>query len=381
MNGRERMEAVLARERPDRLPIQGVNGWAETIERWQQEGMPGNADLNEVLGLTDPEGALSPPLNLNMVPEFPIQVVERDERYVVLRDEFGVTKRMLRADFERSGGFKKAAGQMSAMSQWLEYPVRDLASWKSIYETRLQPTLAGRLPADWTARRQAFIRDSQERWVTFFCFPLFGLFGPLRELMGFERLVFAMVDEPGLVHTIISDLTDFWLSAFDQVLRDGVRLDQITFFEDMCATKGPLIGPAMFREFLSPGYRKVIGGLQEMGVRLFCMDTDGNAWAILREMIAAGLNGISPCEVQAGMDVGELRAAFPSLYLNGGIAKRALAQGPAEIDAELEARFWVAWEHGAYTPALDHLAPPDISYANIQHYARRYLELAHSRPK
>lgn len=376
MTGRERMQAVVAGERPDRLPIQGVDGWAETIERWEREGMPKGVAPGQALGLVDPDGPISLPLNLNMVPEFPIRIIEQDERYVVLTDEFGVTKRMLRADFEQSGGRKTAAGQMSAMSQWLEFPVKDLASWKAIFETRFQPTLAGRLPPDWVERKKDFIREAQDRWVTYFCFPLVGFFGPLRELMGFERLVFAMVDEPALIHTMISDLTDFWLSAFDQVLRDGVRLDQITFFEDMCSTQAPLIGPTMFREFLAPGYRKVIGGLKEMGVRLFCMDTDGNAWALIPEMIAVGLNGISPCEVQAGMDAGRLREAFPDLFLNGGIAKGALAKGTAEIDAEVESRFRTAWAHGRYTPALDHLAPPDIPYANAQHYARRYLELA-----
>jgi len=76
------------------------------------------------------------------------------------------------------------------------------------------------------------------------------------------------------------------------------------------------------------------------------------------------------------LGTGRLREAFPDLFLNGGIAKGALAKGIAEIDAEVESRFRTAWAHGRYTPALDHLAPPDIPYANAQHYARRYLELA-----
>jgi hypothetical protein len=58
--------------------------------------MPKGAEPSQALGLVDPDGPISLPLNLNMVPEFPIQVVEQDERYVVLTDEFGVTKKMLR---------------------------------------------------------------------------------------------------------------------------------------------------------------------------------------------------------------------------------------------------------------------------------------------
>jgi hypothetical protein len=176
----------------------------------------------------------------------------------------------------------------------------------------------------------------------------------------------------------VEDLTDFWLEIFSRTLREGVRLDQVTFFEDMCATKAPLIGPAMFREFLSPGYRKVTGGLREMGVRLFCIDTDGNAWHIIPAMIEAGINGLHPCEVQADMDTGRLREAFPELYLNGGIAKRALTLGGKEIEEEVARRFRVAWEGGRYTPAIDHSAPPDIPWPNLKKYAACYRAWAHS---
>lgn len=376
MNGRERMRAILAGEGFDRLPIRGIGGWAEAIERWKTEGMPDDVAPGEALGLIDPDGSMELPLNLNMVPAFPIRILEKSERYVFLVDEFGVTKKMLRSDFERTDGFKKAAGSMSAMSEWLDFPVKDLASWKAIYEERFQPNIENRLPDDWQAEKASFVQEAEARWITFFCFPLVGFFGPLRELMGLEHLIFTMVDDPALIHTIIDDLTDFWLASFDLVLRDGVRLDQITFFEDMCSTRAPLIGPKMFREFLSPGYSEVIGGLREMGVSLFVMDTDGNAWAILPEMIAAGVNGISPCEVQAGMDAENLREAFPGFFLNGGIAKGALTKGPAEVDAEMECRFQTAWKGGRYTPSLDHGAPPDIPWANLQHYAHRYLELA-----
>ena len=377
MTGRERMEALLCGARPDRLPIGGIDAWAEAVERWRREGMPDGVTASETLGLVDPDGPLELPLNLNMEPEIPVQILDKGDRYVVLIDEFGVKKRMLREDFDRSGGYKTAAGDMSAMSEWLDMPVKDLASWKALYEERFQPNVEDRLPEDWgRGGRADFIRRSEERWVTFFCFPLVGMFGPLRELMGFETLLFNMVDNADLIHTILDDLTSFWLASFDQVLGQGVRLDQITFFEDMCSTRTSLISPSMFREFLSPAYTKMIEGLSDMGVRVFAMDTDGNAWPILPEMISAGLNGVSPCEVHAGMDAGKLREAFPELYLNGGIAKGALTKGPTEIDSEIEDRFEVAWQYGRYTPSLDHLAPPDIPWVNVQHYARRYLELA-----
>ena len=264
------------------------------------------------------------------------------------------------------------------MSQWISFPVKDMASWKTILEERFTPALEDRLPKDWSQQKAAFVKDSKDRWVTFFCFPLVGMFGPLRELFGFENLIYLMVDSPDLIHTVLDDLTDFWLRSFDGVLRDGVHLDQITFFEDMCSTRSSLIGPSMFRELMSHRYKRVIGELRSMGVSLFSLDTDGNAWPILPDMISAGLNGISPCEVSAAMDAGRLLKAFPTLYLDRGIAKGALAEDLAAIDTEMEVRFQTAWDQSRYTPNLDHLAPPNIPWQNIQHYAKRYLELAHA---
>ena len=375
MTGRERMLTIVAGEKPDRLPIRGVGGWAEAVERWHSEGMPCGASESEALGLVDPDGGIDLPLNLNMVPGFPVRVLEKDERHVLLVDEFGVTKRMMRDDFDRTGGCKVEAGSMSAMSHWLAFPVKDMTSWKQIYEERFQPDVRSRLPVNWGADKAEFIRKAKTRWVSFFCFPFFGLLGPIRELMGFEGVVYAMADDPDLIHTIVDDLTDMWVSVFDQVLHDGVRLDQVMLFEDMCSTRAPLVGPSMFHEFFSPGYRKLISVLRSLGVNLVCVDTDGNGWKIVPELLSTGVRGLSPCEVHAGMEAEPLREAFPELYLQGGIAKGALVLGHEQIDVEVERRFRTAWAYGRYVPSLDHLAPPDISWSNMQHYAGRCLEL------
>ena len=44
--------------------------------------------------------------------------------------------------------------------------------------------------------------------------------------------------------------------------------------------------------------------------------------------------------------------------------------------AEVVRRFQTAWLGGRYTPSLDRGAPPGISWASLQHYARMYLELS-----
>lgn len=50
-----------------------------------------------------------------------------------------------------------------------------------------------------------------------------------------------------------------------------------------------------------------------------------------------------------------------------GIDKRALAQGPEAIDAELE-RVRPLIEEGGYVPGLDHSMPPDVPLANYVYF-------------
>ena len=136
----------------------------------------------------------------------------------------------------------------------------------------------------------------------------------------------------------------------------------------------PLVSPAMFREFFAPYYKKVIGGLKAMGVRYFNIDSDGDARLLIAELMKCGVTGIHPCEVNAGMDVEELRKEFPAFILKGGIDKRALARGPEAIDSELGRRMSFAWRSGRYVPYPDHGLPPDISWENVKYYAKQNLQ-------
>jgi hypothetical protein len=56
--------------------------------------------------------------------------------------------------------------------------------------------------------------------------------------------------------------------------------------------------------------------------------------------------------------------------LQGGIDKKVLAQGPAAIDRELEAKVPVALG-GGYIPHVDHATPPDVPFEYFAYYRRK----------
>lgn len=373
MNGRDVCSAIYEGVTPDRLPVEGLWPWAETLERWHSEGLEPERHPHQVLDLVNND-VLPLPLDLNMVPRYPVRVLRADEQYVIIIDEFGVTKRLLRAEYDVTRGLMANAGLASSMSQWLDFPVKDLHSWKTIYEERSRPVLSERIPQNWAECKAEYVELAETHWVSFFCFPMFGFFGLLRQWIGFERLMVAMAgDEPGLIDTIVADLSSFWLEIFSAMLEDVPR-DEIIFFEDIASTRASLIGPAMFRRFQAPGYRKIIGGLREMGVHYFTPGTDADIRLLIPEALALGLTGTRPEEVNAGLDVAQLRLDFPTFIINGGIVKRVLARSTADIDDELARCFDVAWKKGRDIPRLDHSAPPDVSWSNALHFAQRFRE-------
>ncbi|MCJ7736350.1 MAG: hypothetical protein MUQ10_03415, partial [Anaerolineae bacterium] len=92
--------------------------------------------------------------------------------------------------------------------------------------------------------------------------------------------------------------------------------------------------------------------------------------------IECGITGMLPFEVQAGMDIVEVRKQYPQLQIYGGIDKNLVAQGKDAIDRELERKMPTLLKQGGYVPFVDHIVHPDISWENFVYYRRRVRELA-----
>jgi hypothetical protein len=52
----------------------------------------------------------------------------------------------------------------------------------------------------------------------------------------------------------------------------------------------------------------------------------------------------------------------------GGLDKRQLMKGRAEIDQELDRKVEPVAATGGYVPMVDHLVPPDVPWSNFCYY-------------
>ena len=354
MTDRERFLACMLGEPVDRPPYWLFwSPWPTTWRRWQAEGKPAElgtfADVRAHFGAESPPCVL--PVNVGPCPKIERRVVEESDEFVIHVDGWGIKRR----DFKGH----------ESMSEFLEFPVKTRADWEAFRERRLDPDDPERLAGPWRERAEEWSAEGRALQLGYY--PDCGVFGSVRWLLGDEECLLAFYDDAPLVHEIMEHVTDIYVTVFEAVAAE-VRVDAIHIWEDMAGRHGPLISPAMWEDFMGPCYRRIKALADRHDIPIISVDTDGRPHDIIPPMMAAGVNYLYPQEVAAGCDVNEMQQLFGGLAMMGGIDKRALADGPAAIDEELE-RIAPAVEAGRYLPDLDHLVPDDVSWESFCYYA------------
>jgi len=352
MADRERFLRIARGELTDELflPLNMNYSWfmPETIERWQQQGMPPDADLSDFFGFDRIEFTGSKPYS--PIPPFEETIISEDDETRVVRDTTGVTKKIWKTH------------EKSKMPQWLDFPIksrRDFASFKK----RLDPTSPARCPANWDRLKS----ESDERDYPLGIGPGSFFGHTLQKWVGTENLCLLFYDDPSFVHEMLEYLEWFFLELIGDAVRE-VQFDFAAFGEDIAYKGYSFISPKTFKEFIQPHYVKICETLRAGGIDVIFVDSDGYIDELIPLWLEVGINGFSPLEVAAGEDAVALKKKYGrDIVLAGNIDKRALARGKGEIDREV-AKAATLLEQGGYFPAVDHSVPPDVSLENFTYF-------------
>lgn len=346
----------------------------DTLYRWYTEGLPTDKNIEELKNANPEPGVPGGwgPVNINLHPQdvdvaryfdfdlksaavpldfspFRKQItIEETDEYIIYVDQFGIKKKELK--------------KLVAMPLFMEYPVKDRGDFDLIrnmytdrYEERLYPNWVGEVK-----------RYRREGYVVWLYNDFWGFFGVLRQLMGLERLSIMFYDDPKFIKDILEFYTGYTLKFWSYIL-GKVKVDYALIWEDMAYKKTSMISPLMFKEFLLPYYKQLAHFLKNNGVDKVFVDCDGNVEVLIPLWIEGGVDGVYPMEVQAGMNVADIRKKYPELLICGGIDKKALARTKQDIDRELEKAEFVL-KSGGYIPFVDHAIPVDVSWENFKYY-------------
>jgi uroporphyrinogen decarboxylase len=349
MTHRERWQRTMHFLKVDYLPDEEFGYWTDTLSVWHHQGLPSWVRTNEQADLFF---GFSPraqaPVAVGLKPAFRARTLEETEHHRIVVDGNGV-KCLVHKD------------GTSSIPKYLEFPVRDRASWNR-FRRRLDPETPGRYPRPW----KSLVRQWEKR-----DYPLGismgSLFGWIRNWAGFEGVAVMVYDDPGLFEEIMEHITRLVLGTIEKALCQ-VRFDFAACWEDMCFNHGPIISPAMFERYMVPRYCRLTEALRAHGVDIVYVDCDGNIDQLVPLWLEAGVNCMFPLEVAAGSDGRRYRDLYGErVLLMGGIDKRALIEGKQAIEKELRRVEGLA-RAGGYIPHVDHRVPPDVTYANYCYY-------------
>ncbi len=338
-----------------------------SLDAWKEQGMPQDVPYNELFDF-DPPGQHSLGqlgwCEAAFIPCYEEKVIEDRGDHEVVQDYAG--RHVLYFKGRRHG----------FMPDYLDHPVKDWKTWEEDVKWRLEPDSPERY-ADLDQRMEAAKAAAGQGMMM--VQGLIGGYMYLRSLVGPEEILYVFHDDPKLVH----DCMATWCELSNAIIakhQEHVTIDEVFLAEDICYNHGPLISPAMMREFLMPYYQQVISNLRSRQIdktrHLYChVDTDGFADPTIPVYGEMGMDVMSPFEVASNCDVIRSGQEYPNLVISGGIDKRILASGRAAIDEMLERIIPAMRERGGFIPTCDHGVPPEVPYEDYVYHRKRVVEL------
>jgi uroporphyrinogen decarboxylase len=175
------------------------------------------------------------------------------------------------------------------------------------------------VPADKVALGLLWSCHFQDAWAAF----------------GMEDALVCMLEAPAMFHAVIERIVAFYLKANAFVYEAaGDRLDAVLIGNDVGCQTGPILSPALIREFMLPGTRALVEQAHAHGVKVI-HHSCGSVRAVIADFVAAGADVIHPIQALAtGMAAEDLAAEFGgrASFCGGLDVQQLMAHGtPADI--------------------------------------------------
>lgn len=372
MNFRENVMAVLHYEKPDQFPVVSFGYWAETLQKWEEEGHITHEETVGYCSYGDNSEAdrsimkkLGFDFNWNscigfdtgLRPNFGHTILEEKEDGTLLaRDEQGLIV------LEKPGVVSIPAEIGTSMT--------GREAWEELYLPKLK----------WTAERvnTEYIKSladdtNREIPIGLHCGSLIGY---MRNLLGVEQLSYLYADDEELYAEIVDTLAGICYQGVKTALETGAKFDYAHFWEDICFKNGPLVSPFVFEDYVAPHYKKITDLLTKYGIDIVSVDCDGCIDTLVPIWLKNGVNTMFPIEVGTwNASIAPWREKYGKMLRGvGGMNKTLFARDRKAIDEEVE-RLKGLISLGGYIPCPDHRIAPDAKFELVQYYCDKMHQL------
>ena len=146
--------------------------------------------------------------------------------------------------------------------------------------------------------------------------PGLGLMSIYGEV-GLEHFSYYLADVPGLIDELL-EVNTLKAVAWIEHLPADHGIEAVFSGDDIAFKTNPLLSPAWFERHYTPRLARVISAYHAQHIKVL-FHSDGNLWPLLDQLVEAGIDGLNPLEVLAGMDPVQVHRRYPRLFLAGGI--------------------------------------------------------------
>jgi uroporphyrinogen decarboxylase len=353
MTSIERMHATLNRKPVDRLAVM-EGPWGATIKRWTDEGhLRAGEDVGEHFNMDIRSGGwLGSVADL----DFKNVIIEEDEDKALWLDGNGAKLRRHK--------------KHDSTPEHVDFTVKDFAGWKEF----ARPFLAGpldkrRIPFESYRQAKAFAKDKKR----FFCWAGVAPFEQMHPITGHENMLAGMALEPEWVADMVDVYSALTVNCLEELFAAEGVPDGMFFYEDMGFKERPFMSPAMYRELVQPGHKRLFDFAHSKGCKVI-VHSCGYVEPLVPGLIEAGMDCLQAMEVKAGMDLPALFRRFgDKIAFFGGLDVRTIISNDRkQIDEEMDTKLIpVLKGGGSYIVHSDHSIPPEANYDTLVYFLER----------
>jgi uroporphyrinogen decarboxylase len=192
----------------------------------------------------------------------------------------------------------------------------------------------------------------------------FSLFERAWTLAGMENILMAMAADREFLHTLLDRILDINLAIIERACAHDV--DIFRFGDDWGQQRGLIMGPALWREFIKPRFKRMCQLVKSRG-KVTMLHCCGKVDEIFADLIECGLDIFNPFQPEV-MDVFEIKRRYGrDMTFFGGISiQRTLPFGTVtQVRDEVRRLIDVVGEGGGYIASPSHDIPGDAKPENI----------------
>jgi uroporphyrinogen decarboxylase len=350
MTSRERVLLALNHKEADRVAIHD-SPWGTTVERWHREGLPEGVSPDRYFGYEFVGFGADTSFR------FKEEVVEETDEYIIMRNS--------------NGALIKNWKHRTSTPEMMDFTIKSRKDWEE-HKWRLR---MDRSRIDW--RAVEWCKKAREEGYFVHYSGVLG-YDKTQGIVGSERLLMAMIDDPDWVREMFEASGDLIIETAEEMMAGGFEFDGAFLFDDMGYRNSSLFSPQMYRELLKPVHKRVFDFFHGKGLKVI-LHSCGCVKGLVPDLIDAGLDCLQPLEVKAGMDLIELKKRYGDvLAFMGGIDVRKMADpDPLAIEEEIRTKITFAKRGGGYIYHSDHSVPDNVSFERykrvielVMHYGR-----------